>query len=187
MGADPHNRDPRFNGELYAATLRNAFHDRPDFHINLGDTFMTEKVKAKTYAEAEAESTFTDMRPYFGIIGANVPPFLVNGNHEGELGWLLTRGRDKELPLWSTQLRQLYYPNPTPNDFYSGGTSTDANLSSVRDGYYSWTWGDALFVVLDPYWYTTDKPKPEELQNNWYWTLGKEQYDWLKSTLEGSD
>jgi hypothetical protein len=101
-------------------TLTNALNDHPDFHINLGDTFMTEKVKAKTYAEAE--STFLDMRPYFGLIGDSVPLFLVNGNHEGELGWLL-KGKDKDLPIWSTQLRQLYYPGPAPDDFYSGSST----------------------------------------------------------------
>jgi len=63
IDADPHNRDPRFNSELYAITLSNALNDHPDFHINLGDTFMTEKVKPQSYVEAE--STFTDMRPYF--------------------------------------------------------------------------------------------------------------------------
>jgi len=181
IDADPHNRDPRFNGELYATTLSNALNDRPDFHINLGDTFMTEKVKPQSYTEAE--STFTDMRPYFGILNADAPLFLVNGNHEGELGWFL-KGKDSDLPIWSAELRQLYYPNPSPNHFYSGGSAPDMYLGNVRDGYYAWTWGDALFIVLDPFWYTTDKPKPDDLNRNWGWTLGKEQYDWLKTTLE---
>ncbi len=183
IDADPHNRDPRFNGELYATTLSNALNDRPDFHINLGDTFMTEKVKPQSYAEAE--STFTDMRPFFGILNVDAPLFLVNGNHEGELGWLL-KGKDADVPIWSAELRQLYYPNPSPNDFYSGGSTPDVYLEGVRDGYYAWTWGDALFIVLDPFWYTTDKPKPDDLNKNWGWTLGKEQYDWLRSTLETS-
>jgi hypothetical protein len=183
IDADPHNRDPRFNGELYATTLTNALQDHPDFHINLGDTFMTEKVKPQTYAETE--STFTDMRPYFGILGIDAPLFLVNGNHEGELGWLL-KGKDKDLPVWSTRLRQLYYPNPTPKNFYTGGSTPDPVLGSVRDSYYAWMWGDGLFIVLDPFWYTTTKPKTGDLDDNWNWTLGREQYDWLKFTLETS-
>jgi hypothetical protein len=40
--------------------------------------------------------------------------------------------------------------------------------------------GDALFVVLDPYWYAQTSKK----SNGWDLTLGKEQYDWLKTTLE---
>jgi hypothetical protein len=188
IDADPHNRDPNFNGELYAAALINALTDQPDFHINLGDTFMTEKLKPHTYAEAEC--TFTDMRPYFGLLSADVPLFLVNGNHEGELGWLL-RGKDPEMPTWSTQIRHLYYPNPIPNSFYSGASIPDPALmkdpvTQVRDGYYAWTWGDALFVVLDPFWYTIRKPQPADLNNNWNWTLGKVQYEWLQSTLETS-
>ena len=178
IDADPHNRDPNFNSELYVTALTNARSDQPDFHINLGDTFMTEKVKAQSYAEAE--STFTDMRPYFGILGTDAPLFLVNGNHEGELGWLLTHDKDKNLPIWSTQLRQMYYPNPVPNNFYTGNDASDPNLGGIRDGYYAWTWGDALFVVLDPFWNTSQKPQPDDLNNNWNWTLGREQYDWLK-------
>jgi hypothetical protein len=183
IDADPHGGDPNFNGELYATTLINALKDKPDFHIDLGDTFMTEKARVQTYSQAE--STFTDMRPYFGILAPDTPLFLVNGNHEGELGWLL-RGKDGQLATWSAQLRQLYYPNPIPGGFYSGASSADPTLGASRDGYYSWTWGDALFVVLDPFWYTTSKPQPSDLNNNWNWTLGKAQYDWLKSTLESS-
>ena len=185
IDSDPHNRDPRFNGELYATTLNNALADKPDFHINLGDTFMTEKFKVQSYTEAE--SSFSDMRPYFGIIGTGAPLFLVNGNHEGELGWLLKGGNEQELPLWSTQIRQLYYPNPIPNTFYLGSSITDPALGAIRVGYYAWTWGDALFITLDPYWYTTQKPQPESMDNNWNWSLGREQYDWLKTTLESSN
>lgn len=184
IDANPHNHDPRFNGELYATALTNALADHPDFHINLGDTFMTEKLKPQNYTEAE--STFSDMRPYFSILSTDAPLFLVNGNREGELGWLL-KGKDFNVPIWSTQLRRLYYPNPTPNGFYTGGSTSDIYLGSIRDGYFAWTWGDAQFVVLDPFWYTTSKPKPDDLNNNWSWTIGKEQYDWLKSTLETSD
>lgn len=183
LDADPHNRDPRFDGAIYAATLSNALADHPDFHINLGDTFMTEKVQADTYAAAE--STFTDMRPYFGLLAADAPLFLVNGNHEGELGWILD-GSDQNLAVWSARLRAMYYPGPAAGGFFSGAASTDAALDSPRDGYYAFTWGDALFIVLDPFWYTTPKPSPSDPDNNWNWTLGREQYDWLKSSLETS-
>lgn len=184
IDADTHYGDPRFDGELFSATLANALQDQPDFHINLGDTFMTEKIKPRSYENAER--TFTGLRPYFGVLAADAPLFLVNGNHEGELGWLLAAGKDQEFPIWSTQLRQQYYPNPQPGAFYSGSTSPDEALGEPRNGYYAWTWGDALFIVLDPYWYTDRKPKSGEPDSAWNWTLGRQQYEWLLSTLESS-
>ncbi len=183
IDADPHNRDPRFDGELYRRTLANILADKPDFHVNLGDTFMTEKLKPAS--QADVGRTITDMRPYFGTIGMDVPLYLVNGNHEGELGWLL-RSKDKDLPVWSVQMRQQYYPNPRPDAFYTGSATTDPTLGAPRDGYYAWTWGDALLVVLDPFWYTLQKPAQADLSDNWNWTLGQEQYRWLAATLAAS-
>ena len=50
--------------------------------------------------------------------------------------------------------------------------------------------GDALFVVLDPYWYTTTKPHHGGVGvgsgDRWDRTLGREQYDWLRDTLASS-
>ena len=181
IDADPHNQDPNFNGELYAITLANALKDHPDFHINLGDTFMTEK-RNITSLEGVA-GTYTDMRPHFGLVGADAPLFLVNGNHEGELGWFLN-GSDQNLAVWCTRTRQKYYPNPAPGAFYSGSTTPEP-LTGIRDSYFAWTWGDAQFIVLDPFWYTHTKPQ-QQPNSNWGWTLGKAQYDWLKQTLESS-
>ena len=42
----------------------------------------------------------------------------------------------------------------------------------------------ALFVVLDPFWYT--KSGSNRGDGNWRWTLGKQQYDWLKHVLQTS-
>jgi hypothetical protein len=63
-------------------------------------------------------------------------------------------------------------------------------IGPLRD-YYAWTWGDALFVVIDPYWHSPAPvdnvfgggPKTRDL---WTITLGYEQYKWLKKTLEES-
>jgi hypothetical protein len=37
--------------------------------------------------------------------------------------------------------------------------------------------------MLDPYW---NVPKPPEQAGDWFLTLGRDQYDWLKKTLETS-
>ena len=38
--------------------------------------------------------------------------------------------------------------------------------------------------MLDPYWYTGGETR--ETAENWSWSLGREQYDWLRRTLEAS-
>jgi hypothetical protein len=183
IDADPHYSDPSFNGQLYEITMNNALASRPDFHINLGDTFMTEKQNPRSIADDVG--AHVNMRSYLGILAADTPLFLVNGNHDGELGWLLSA--QSEEPIWATQLRQLYYPDPFPNGFYTGASLPDPALGAIRDAYYSWIWGDALFIVLDPFWYSSSRPDPNDLNTNWNYTLGKERYGWLKSTLESSN
>jgi len=50
--------------------------------------------------------------------------------------------------------------------------------------YYAWQWGDALFMVLDPFWFTQNQ---RGQGGNWRRTLGAEQYQWLKRALEASN
>ena len=177
--ADPHYLD--YDPDVYKVTLANMLADKPDFLIDLGDTFMTEKWEATTYTQA-AEYCRAMRSGFFSLLGHSIPLFLVNGNHEGELGWLLDDVHPHgNLAVWSTQARQLYYPCPIPGSFYSGATSLDPYLLSQRDGYYAFQWGNALFIVLDPFWYTTTKPL-----DGWSWTLGPEQYQWLQRTLAQS-
>lgn len=76
----------------------------------------------------------------------------------------------------ATRMRTDLFPNPLPNGFYTG--STNGN-------YYAWQWGDALFVVLDPFHYS-DRPARGAEGGGWNFTLGRPQYDWLQKTLEGS-
>ena len=177
--ADPHLSDPNTNEDLYRVEMANVAAGAPDFLVDLGDTFMTEKFSPNT---TDAGADYLEHREFFGIAGASVPLFLANGNHEGELGWL-RNGTAASLAVRCTLARRTYYPCPVPGGFYSG-SSTPEPFVGVRDGYYAWTWGGALFVVLDPFWYTTTKP--QAAKDGWQWTLGEEQYRWLRTTLEGS-
>lgn len=176
--ADSH-RDENVNEDLYRRTLQNIRKDNPDFHIDLGDTFMTEKF-AKT--EEEVVRRYIEERGFFDTIGNTIPLFLVNGNHEGENGWWLN-GKADNLAVWASNARNKYYLNPKPNAFYSGN-GKEEKFVGARGGYYAWEWGDALFVVLDPFWNTTRKSS--SLSTNWNYTLGKEQYDWFRNVLEKS-
>ncbi|MEI6650290.1 MAG: metallophosphoesterase [Candidatus Moraniibacteriota bacterium] len=83
----------------------------------------------------------------------SIPLHFVMGNHDGETGWD---------PHYTKDYRRTYFPEET-----------------LDKNYYAFEQNDTLFVMLDPYTYT--KPKPTT--DGWGWTLGKEQYDWLKTTL----
>jgi hypothetical protein len=177
---------------LYNQTLLNVLADNPDFHIDLGDTFPMDSVSTI----AQAQQAYLDQRPYMGLISHSAPIFLALGNHENEEGWNLDD--TPSLPLLSVNARKLYYPNPVPDGFYSGNTDTLAAIDGdgLREDYYAWQWGDALFVVLDPFWYTMIKPyiggiggelnDETVIGDRWDWTLGEQQYLWFKQTLEGS-
>ena len=175
--ADPH-LDEQSDTLVYKTCLQNQLADQPDFMVDLGDFLMSDKLVEPNYQKIEDRSLL--MRSYYDISGHSVPLFIALGNHEGEAGWTLN-GTPDNVAIWNTLARKKYFPNPIPNGFYTGDTVSYA-LVGQRENYYAWEWGDALFIVLDPYWYTTVKPT----RDNWYWTLGKAQYDWLKKTLEGS-
>lgn len=164
--ADSH-LDENASPEVYTQTLSNISTAGPDFLIDLGDTFMTDKRRTDF---KQAFPQYLAQRYYFGLIGPSVPVFLALGNHDGESG---SRG---DVAAWSIANRKRYFPNPVPDGFFTGNPE-------LLEDYYAWTWGDALFVVLDPYWPTANGRGQKD---NWYWTLGTEQYRWLSKTLASS-
>ena len=184
--ADSH-MDENSSLDTYLRSLGNVAAGAPDFHIDLGDTFMCEKhtgpltavvQAAPDYATVAARYTYE--RGNFGTMSAMAPVFLVNGNHEGESGWFLN-GTANNLAIWTTQARQRTFVNPVPDGFYSGD-GVDEPFVGKRATWYAWTWGDALFVALDPFWNTPKQPG----QDAWNLTLGDRQYAWLQQVLSAS-
>ena len=175
--ADPH-LDSNTSTALYARALTNALADAPDFHVDLGDTFMTDKYGA----------VFTDARPqyyaerwYFSLLCGSAPLFFVMGNHDGELGYAAD-GTAASISAWSANLRKALFPNPVPDAFYTGNPTPEPAVGLLQN-WYAFTWGDVLIVALDPFWPTRTSGNGTD---NWNWTLGNEQYEWLRRTLEGS-
>ena len=150
--------------ELYANTLRNVVVDQSDFHLALGDTFMVDK--RNTYQEAAPQ--YLAQRYYFGLLSDTTALYFVLGNHDGEFGYR------PDMAAWSADQRLRHIPNPSPNNFYTG------NPEPFED-YYAWQWGDAHFICLDPFRYTTNRKGSQ-----WNKTLGERQYHWLQHTLETS-
>jgi hypothetical protein len=175
---------------MYASTLANVAADSPDFHIDLGDFARLEVVGRRSAATLEeARERYAHQRHCLADLSRNAPFFLALGNHEGEQGWRTGLPRDS-LPEWGVQARRQTIPNPYPDRFYSG--NPDSVAGGPVENYYAWQWGDALFVVLDPFRYTMRLPhgvgwRGQPVSDGWAWTLGAEQYQWLYRTLHESN
>lgn len=191
----PERAGKMFNSELYYVTMANIAAQQPDFHILLGDDFSIDPLIDKGAAnQSNVEGIYKTHRDWLGVAGATVPIFLVNGNHEQAAAYLLD-GTNSNPAVLAGNARLKYFPLPAPNNFYTGDVQEISGVGLPRD-YYSWTWGDALFVTLDPYWHSknavdnvagagNDKGGGKTT-NLWQTGIGDEQYFWLKKTLESS-
>ena len=179
-------------------TLTNVASDTADFLIDCGDTFAMDNVTSES--GARSSYIFQRTSTKLGLVSPSLPIFLAVGNHEEQEAWHLDDNGNpvNSQPVWGTNAQKRYFPNPVPDDFYSGNTDTYSALDGdhLREDYYAWTWGNALFVVIDPFWYTYTKPFTGNTGggegsdvgsgDRWDWTLGVQQYNWLKQTLDTS-
>jgi len=198
----PERAGKMFNAELYTVTQQNIVSQSPDFHILLGDDFSIDPLIGKNQATAaNIDKIYATHRQWLAISGGSIPIYLVNGNHEQAAKYLLD-GSNSNPAVLAGQARNKYFPLPATNTFYSADTEQVEYVGLLRD-YYSWTWGDATFITLDPYWHSTNavdnvagvsndqnasnkKSGTGDSKTKDLWTvgLGDAQYDWLKSTLE---
>jgi hypothetical protein len=180
--ADEHLYDKKGVDNMYRVTLANQAADNPDFMLSLGDIFGDDHYPF-AITSTVLDSLHKAYRPFLGAICHSVPFYVCLGNHEGENDYYYSFTPPNNLCVWGTQWRKYYFPNPYPNSFYSGDTVNEPYGIGNPENYYAWKWGDALFVVLDVYRNECDtSPKPQK----WNWTLGENQYNWLKNTLETS-
>lgn len=198
----PERAGKMFNADLYTVTQQNIVSHAPDFHILLGDDFSIDPLIGKDQATAaNVDKIYATHRQWLSISGGSIPIFLVNGNHEQAAKYLLD-GTNSNPAVLAGQSRLKYFPLPISNSFYSADNEQVEFVGALRD-YYSWTWGDATFITLDPYWHsdhavdnvagvsndqnsTNKKTGTGDSKTKDLWTigLGDTQYAWLKATLE---
>lgn len=185
----PERERTTFNADLYRRTLTAAASDQPDFYILMGDDFSIDQYEPTNITQSLVESRYTLQRPYLGIIGRRAPLFLVNGNHEQAARYLLD-GTPNNPAVWAQNARNSLYSQAAPDNFYTGNAEAVTHIGLLRN-YFAWTWGDALFVVIDPYWASPVAVDNifgggARRANLWDVTHGDSQYLWLKNTLEKS-
>jgi tetratricopeptide (TPR) repeat protein len=144
-----------FNADLYERTLRNVATDAPDFYVTMGDDFSLEHLYTRNQlTEGTLQGLYARQRGFLGLVGKSAPLFLVNGNEDYAAGYLLD-GTPNNWAIQAGRARLAHFPLPAPDGFYSGNEEPVEHLGLPRN-YYAWRWGDALFVVLDPYWHSPD-------------------------------
>ena len=195
---DSHPERPQSSHpDLYARTLQAAAAERPDFHICIGDDFSVDKVR--TVSPAALAQPYLLQRPFLGLIGQQAGVFLMNGNHEqGSLFNYQQTDERRDVAVGVQKARNRLFPTVGPDGFYTGGAETLKDIGPLKT-YCAWTWGDALFVILDNYWHSptlvdsgygekAKASKGDEKKNRDWWgiTIGDAQYQWFKRTLETS-
>jgi hypothetical protein len=184
----PKMHDP----SVYESSMLMAESQKPDFFICLGDDFSVDTLKE--FTRGSVESVYRRQVPCLGLIGRSAPVYLVNGNHE-QAAKANLNGTADSLGVWAQTTRNNFFAQPAPDNFYSGDREQVDHIGLLRD-YYSWSWGDAQFIVIDPYWHSNvavDNPAgkgPKEGgkrgRDLWQVTLGDDQYHWLRDTLSRS-
>ena len=190
----PERRNKMYHPDLFTKTMNLVAEDQPDFYIMLGDDFSIERLIDRNTATQKTvdEKYYKPRNQFLSLIGHSTALFLVNGNHEqASRSTLGTKYHN--VPLFAANARNKIFPLPAPDDFYSGDLEVIEGIDGdglLRD-YYAWTWGDALFITIDPYWHSPipidgglDKNSPKE---TWGSSIGDTQYAWLKKTLEDSN
>ena len=200
----PERAGKMFNADLYTVAMKNIVAQQPDFHILLGDDFSIDPLIGKGQAnKANVEKIYSTHRQWLAISGGSVPIFLVNGNHEQAAQYLLD-GTETNPAVLAGLARLKYFPLPINDGFYSTDSNEVEFVGNPRD-YYSWSWGDATFITLDPYWHSksavdnaagvsNDQSQAGKKSGGgsgktadlWQVGLGDDQYAWLKKTLEAS-
>jgi hypothetical protein len=170
--SDEHLYDKKGVRSLYQVCLANQAADNPDFMLSLGDIFGDDHYP-NTITSSQMDLLHKDYRQYLGQICHSIPFYVCLGNHEGEFDYYLAQNPPNNIAVYATLSRKFYYPNPYPNEFYSGNLDIEPYGMGNPENYYAWTWGDALFVVLDVY---RDQCDTSAKPTNWNWSLGLPQH-----------
>lgn len=194
----PERLNRMYDPALYRRTMATVRRDQPDFYITLGDDFNVDQLHNRNELNpTTVAAIYANQRSFLGLGGA--PLFLVNGNHEQAAKHLLD-GTPNSVPVIVGKARNTYFPLPAPDRFFTGDAEPVEHLGLRRD-YYAWTWGDALFVTIDPYWHSpvqidagigggaarrNGERKNAGRPDGWAATMGDTQYQWLRTTLAQS-
>ena len=202
-----------YHPDLYARTMQLVLDAQPDLYFMLGDDFSISNLMPDFYQgdrtalnQQIVDNVYLNQRNFLSTMAHSTALFMVNGNHEEARGHFLSTPLH-DVSIFAGSARTRFFPLPAPDGFYSGSSESVPGIGLLRD-YFAFEWGDALFVMIDPYW---SSPVPvgnsggmggggmgpgfgEEWDrlttrapDRWASTMGDAQYQWFRETLAGSD
>ncbi len=215
----PERTETMYHPGLYARTMEQVASDRPDLYFMLGDDFNVSRMIADYYqgdreifTQHAVDDVYLYQRSFLGLMAHSTALFSVIGNHE-EARRNLLGTKLHDVSIFAGNARVRWLPSPAPDEFYTGNPEPVEGIGLLRD-YFAFTWGDALFVAIAPYWHspvainpvgrggmamgTLASPPWSEMEeawlelalpadNRWQATMGDQQYHWFRQTLEESD
>jgi hypothetical protein len=203
-----------YSPDLYRRTLRQVASAQPDLYFMLGDDFSISNQMPDFYQGDRAalnqrvvDDVYLNQRNFLSTMAHSTALFMVNGNHEEARGHFLGTPLH-DVSIFAGRARKRFFPLPAPDDFYSVNPERVPGIGLLKD-YYAFEWGDALFVMIDPYW---SSPVPvgnsggggmgagaslsedeqwtrltRTARDRWASTMGDAQYEWFRETLMESD
>lgn len=180
---DPHTGSfPPGSGPVLTLdqVVQNAARANADFVLELGDNVAWRGSREFPQANSNgALNAYARYRRQIGPLSIHCPHFAVIGNWEGESG----KFPEKSIEIVAAVRRSLL-PNPNHLTYPQGG--------SEREDYYAFSWGDALYIILNIQTYS--KPSaPDKLPTLMAdvnqieeWTLGEKQMAWFEKTLRNA-
>lgn len=175
-----------------------------DFVIDVGDSTYGVQLNQ------ERRTCHRIQRNFLNPLYKSGAYYLALGNWEDEAGYKQRAGSQKA----SFNERLRFVLNPDGDTYAEGGEAANSMndwipaLGTVNrdneivdqeyldtlihdsgaplENYYAWTWGDALFVVLDPYRYTDLSENGTNADEEAPWQLGGTQWTWLEQVLATS-
>jgi 3',5'-cyclic AMP phosphodiesterase CpdA len=161
--------------EILTRASSSILNRKPGFLLMLGDNIQTFTSHGGPMADKKhGPYLYRLLRQGLANLPGSIPIFTLNGNWEGENGWHPLEERS-----WAKAARKALFPNPGPTTYPQGG--------SPDEDYYGFTWGDALFLILNVTGYTpTSHTLNSAAGKQDDWTLGEKQKAWLHAQLAGS-
>jgi phosphodiesterase/alkaline phosphatase D-like protein len=177
---DPHTGSFREGSEPVLTldrVVQNASKAKAEFVLDLGDNVAWPG--SREYGQKSpdgAVEAYARYRRQLGPLSMNSPHFAVIGNWSGESG----KFPERSIEMMAA-VRRAFLPGPNHQTYPQGG--------SQREDYYAFSWGDALYVILNIQTYSAPS-RPNELpslrqdvNHITEWTLGEKQMTWFEMTL----